>query len=79
MENLFYHIKWPPLNVTIFVRHMRDLHIGCYANTDLGLAGGLNVGLESSYATIFEPQHEISNNVVCAPSMAKTSLRIRPV
>ena len=25
MENHFYHIKWPPLNVTIFITHVRNL------------------------------------------------------
>ena len=32
MENHFYHIKWPPLNVTIFITHVRSLRNGCYAN-----------------------------------------------
>ena len=32
MENHFYHIKWPPLNVTIFIMHVRNLCNGCYAN-----------------------------------------------
>ena len=32
MENHFYHIKWPPLNVTIFITHVRNLRNGCYAN-----------------------------------------------
>ena len=27
-----YHIKWPPLNVTIFITHARILRNGCYAN-----------------------------------------------
>ena len=31
-ENQFYHIKWPPLNVTIFITHVRILRNGCYAN-----------------------------------------------
>ena len=31
MENHFYHIKWPPLNVTIFITHMQNLSNGCYA------------------------------------------------
>ena len=28
----FYHIKLPPLNVTIFITHVRNLRNGCYAN-----------------------------------------------
>ena len=24
MENYFYHIRWPPLNVTIFILHVRN-------------------------------------------------------
>ena len=24
MENHFYHMRWPPLNVTIFIMHMRN-------------------------------------------------------
>ena len=28
--NHFYHIKWPPLNVTIFITNVRNLHNGCY-------------------------------------------------
>ena len=27
-KNHFYHIKWPPLNVTIFIMHMRNCVIG---------------------------------------------------
>ena len=34
LENTFYHIKWPPLNVTIFITHVRNLRNGCYANVD---------------------------------------------
>ena len=26
-----YHIRWPPLNVTIFITHVRNLRNGCYA------------------------------------------------
>ena len=32
MENQFYHISWPPLNVTIFIAHVRNLRNGSYAN-----------------------------------------------
>ena len=32
MENHLYHIKWPPLNVTIFITHVRNARNGCYAN-----------------------------------------------
>ena len=32
MENQFYHIMLPPLNVTIFLLHVRSLCNGCYAN-----------------------------------------------
>ena len=32
MGNHFYHIRLPPLNVTIIIRHMRNLRNGCYAN-----------------------------------------------
>ena len=32
MENHFYHIKLPPLNVTIFIRHVHSLRNGCQAN-----------------------------------------------
>ena len=32
MENHFNHIKWPPLNVTIFITHVRNLCNGCYTN-----------------------------------------------
>ena len=28
MENHFYHIRWPPLNVTIFIMHMRNCIMG---------------------------------------------------
>ena len=24
-ENHFYQIRWPPLNVTIFIKHMRNV------------------------------------------------------
>ena len=29
MKNHFYHIRWPPLNITIFITHVRN---GSYAN-----------------------------------------------
>ena len=29
MENYFYHIRWPPLNITIFITHVRN---ASYAN-----------------------------------------------
>ena len=32
MENHFYNIKWSPLNVTIFIMHVRNLRNGWYAN-----------------------------------------------
>ena len=32
----FYHIKWPPLNITIFITHVRNLRNGCYANVSVG-------------------------------------------
>ena len=35
MKNHFYHIRWPPLNVTIFITHVRNLtngSHGSYAN-----------------------------------------------
>ena len=32
MENHFYHIRLPPLNVTIFITHIRRLRNGSYAN-----------------------------------------------
>ena len=32
MDNYIYHIKRPPLNVTIFITHMGSLHNGCYTN-----------------------------------------------
>ena len=28
MENPFYHIRWPPLNVTIFIMHLRNCIMG---------------------------------------------------
>ena len=28
-KNLFNHIKWPHLNVTIFIMHLRNLCNGC--------------------------------------------------
>ena len=24
MEDYFYHIRWPPLNITIFITHVRN-------------------------------------------------------
>ena len=36
LDNTFYHIKWPPLNITIFITHVRNLRYGCYANDDGG-------------------------------------------
>ena len=30
MENHFYHIKLPPLNVTIRITHVRNLRYVCY-------------------------------------------------
>ena len=36
MEDHFYHIKWPPLNVTTFITYMRNLHNGRYANVLCG-------------------------------------------
>ena len=35
MENHFYRIKVPHLNVTIFITHVRNLRNGCYANAPL--------------------------------------------
>ena len=32
MGNHFYHIKWPPLNVTIFIKHVHNLRNESYAN-----------------------------------------------
>ena len=32
MENPFYHIRWAPLSVTIFITHLCILHNGSYAN-----------------------------------------------
>ena len=32
MVDHLHHIKWPPLNVTIFIRHVPNLRNGCYAN-----------------------------------------------
>ena len=32
MENHFYHIRWSPLIVTIFIIHAHNLYNGCYAN-----------------------------------------------
>ena len=32
MENHFYQFKWPPLNVAIFITHVRNLRKGSYAN-----------------------------------------------
>ena len=32
MENQFYHIGRPPLNVTIFITHVRNLRNKCYSN-----------------------------------------------
>ena len=32
MENHFYRIRWPPLNVTIFITHVHNLRNGSYAN-----------------------------------------------
>ena len=37
MKNHFYHIMWPPLNVTIFIMHVRILHDGRYANANIHL------------------------------------------
>ena len=28
MENQSYHIRWPPLNVTIFIKHVRKCVMG---------------------------------------------------
>ena len=36
--NHFNHIKWPPLNVTIFITHVRNLRNRCYTNVINGLA-----------------------------------------
>ena len=36
--NNFYHIKWPPLNVTIFITHVRRLRNVSYANALLFLS-----------------------------------------
>ena len=38
MENLFYHIKWPPLNVTIFITQVCNLRKGCYTNAQIDQA-----------------------------------------
>ena len=35
IENHFYHIKWAPLNVTIFIPHLCNLSNGCYANVNI--------------------------------------------
>ena len=35
MENHFYHIRWPPLNVTIFITHVRNCVMG---DTPLSIA-----------------------------------------
>ena len=35
MENHFYHIKWPLLNVTFFITHVGNLRNGCYANAEV--------------------------------------------
>ena len=32
MENHFYHIRWSPVIVTIFIIHVHNLYNGCYAN-----------------------------------------------
>ena len=32
MENHLHHIRWPPLNATIFNTHVRKLRNRCYAN-----------------------------------------------
>ena len=32
MENHFYHIRWSPLIVTIFIIHVHNLYNWCYAN-----------------------------------------------
>ena len=32
MKNHFYHIRWAPLSVTIFISHVRILRNGSYAN-----------------------------------------------
>ena len=34
MENHFYHIRWPPLNVTILIAHVRN---GSYADVSLAV------------------------------------------
>ena len=34
-KSFFYRIKWPPLNVTIFITHVRNLRNGCYAYAPL--------------------------------------------
>ena len=33
-DNHFYHIRWAPLSVTIFIMHMRILRNGSYANVN---------------------------------------------
>ena len=32
MDNHFYHIRWAPLSVTTFIKHVPILHNGSYAN-----------------------------------------------
>ena len=40
MENHFYHIRWAPLSVTIFIMHVRILCYGSYANEQYGPKSG---------------------------------------
>ena len=47
MENHSYHIKWPPLNSTVFITHVRNLRNGCYANESY-----LNLWYTKIYFTI---------------------------
>ena len=50
METHFNHIKGPPLNVTIFITHLRNLCNGCYATG--GHHGRLAQVLANSIALI---------------------------
>ena len=38
MENHFYHIRWPPLNVTIFITHVHNCVMGATPMHIIGTA-----------------------------------------
>ena len=48
MERHFYHIRWPPLNVTIFIMHVRNCVMGA---TPMFNINGLKVAFTDGMRT----------------------------